>query len=245
MEKMNSHSFFEGNEIVLGYPGARPLNHQPFSFQVPHLAITALVGLNGSGKSTLIHGLIGERVVLQGQLKCFDKPINSFSSRELSELIAIVPQETVFPGSLKVRHLLSFSQLGRAGLFGKLPTFDATSIPHIVSELELTRLLDKRLGEISSGERQRVFLARAILQDSKIIALDEPTNHLDLRTSKAFWNSLLKAKTLKPVDILISTHDLNFVKEQCDWVLALSEGQLLFNGNKNTFFEQKWNEKFY
>jgi len=243
METIKPKFFFEGNELILGYPGVRPLSRQAFSFQIPHFAITALVGLNGSGKSTLIHGLIGERVVLQGQLKCFDKPINSFSSRELSELVAIVPQETVFPGNLKVRHVLSFSQLGRAGLFGKLPVFDAASIPYIVSAMELTPLLQKRLGEISSGERQRVFLARAILQHSKIIVLDEPTNHLDLKASRAFWNALTKARALNSMDILISTHDLNFVKEQCDWVLALSEGQLLFNGTKESFFEEKWDEK--
>ncbi|MFM8313233.1 MAG: ATP-binding cassette domain-containing protein, partial [Deltaproteobacteria bacterium] len=111
MEKITSNYFLEAEGLILGYHKAAPISQQPIYFKIPHQSVTALVGLNGSGKTTLIKSLIGESVLIDGSLKCFSHSIQSLSERDLSQLIAFVPQEPVYPSNLKVKHFLELAFL--------------------------------------------------------------------------------------------------------------------------------------
>ncbi len=243
MEKINTNYFLEAEGLILGYHKAAPISQQPIYFKIPFQSVTALVGLNGSGKTTLIKSLIGESVLIDGSLKCFSHSIQSLSERDLSGLIAFVPQEPVYPSNLKVKHFLELAFLPQSHLFGKLPSIESTDCSILLNSLNLIHLLNKTLNAISSGERQRIFLAFAMLRKAPLIVLDEPTNHLDIQASRGFWKSLMHAKSTRPMEILISTHDLNFVEKECDWVLALKNGNLFFSGPKSVFFSEKWDEK--
>ena len=215
MEKIRSTFFLEATNILLGYRKDSPISETPFSFQLPRGAVTALVGPNGSGKSTLLKALIGENSPIEGRLFCYGK------------------------------NFLELAFLFRTGIFKPLPSISSDKFRPFLEELNLVPLISKVLQQLSSGERQRVFLARALLQGSQLILLDEPTNHLDPKAASNFWQSLISYRAIQPIDILMSTHDLGFVKDSCDWVLALDQGRLFFSGPTDLFFKDKMNEKLF
>ena len=98
---------------------------------------------------------------------------------------------------------------------------------------------------ISSGERQKAFLARAVLQNPKVLFLDEPTNHLDPFAVESFWTNLLSARRKNSFEVLVTTHDLEFIRAHADWVYALSQGKPVFDGETKSFFERDWPKKIY
>lgn len=245
MEKIRSTFFLEATNILLGYRKDSPISETPFSFQLPRGAVTALVGPNGSGKSTLLKALIGENSPIEGRLFCYGIELKKMSRRDLSNVISIVPQEHTFPPELKVKNFLELAFLFRTGIFKPLPSISSDKFRPFLEELNLVPLISKVLQQLSSGERQRVFLARALLQGSQLILLDEPTNHLDPKAASNFWQSLISYRAIQPIDILMSTHDLGFVKDSCDWVLALDQGRLFFSGPTDLFFKDKMNEKLF
>ncbi|MSP18579.1 MAG: ABC transporter ATP-binding protein [Bdellovibrionales bacterium] len=245
MEKIKSTFFLEANNILLGYQKDNPISETTFSFQLPQGAVTALVGPNGSGKSTLLKALIGENSLIEGQLFCYGIDLKNFSPRELSNVISIVPQEHTFPSELKVKNFLELAFLSRTGIFKPLPSISSDKFRPFLEDLNLLPLISRVLHQLSSGERQRVFLARALLQGPQLILLDEPINHLDPKAASNFWQSLISFRAIQPIDILMSTHDLGFVKDSSDWVLALDQGRLFFSGPTDLFFRDKMNEKLF
>jgi iron complex transport system ATP-binding protein len=240
MEEKSMTSFCRGRNVQLAHRRSlvTPL---PISFEFPSGAITALIGPNGAGKSTLIKSFVGEPVLHSGELflSSISKPIHRLSPRELSLAVAIVPQEAPFPGDLTVVNFLRLAFLARAGAFGPLPGRDHPTILQSLRTFSLEAFKQRPLRTLSSGERQKVFLARALLQDPKVLILDEPTNHLDPGSLYAFWSAVLEERQRRPVDILLSTHDLTFVRRYCDWVCALKEGHLIYNGPTEPFWKEE------
>jgi ABC-type cobalamin/Fe3+-siderophores transport system ATPase subunit len=217
-----------------------PVTPDPLTFEFPSGAITALIGPNGAGKSTLIKSLVREPVLLSGNLflSLISKPLNHVSPRELSEQIALVPQEAPFPGDLALVDFLRLSFLAKAGTFGTLPDVQDPRIVQALLTFSLESLKHRPMRKLSSGERQKVFLARALLQNPKLLILDEPTNHLDPGSIYCFWKAVLEEKQRRPIEIILSTHDLDFVRRHCDWVCALKEGRLIYNGPVGNFWEE-------
>lgn len=236
---MNPPFFIEAKDLMLGYEKRLPLFKKAISFGLPAGAIAALMGPNGSGKSTLINSLIGGTGILEGSLYCYQKNMKHVAPKELSSFISVVPQEHSFPAELKVKNFLELAFLPTAGLFGTLPSIESPPFQEHIQKFNLRPLISRVLRNLSSGERQRVFLARALLQNPKLILLDEPTNHLDPKATAEFWKAIISYKSDNPLDVLISTHDLKFVERECDWVLALNENGLFYNGPKKKFFDEK------
>jgi iron complex transport system ATP-binding protein len=239
MEKINPSFFIEAKELLLGYDKRHPLFEKGISFALPTKATVALVGPNGAGKSTLINSLIDSKGILKGALHCYGKNMSQVTPRELSSFISIVPQEHFFPAELKVKNFLELAFLPTSGLWGSLPSIESNQYQKALETFNLQPIIGKVLKNLSSGERQRVFLARALLQKPKLILLDEPTNHLDPKASADFWRAIISYKSDQPLDILISTHDLKFVERECDWVLALDAVGLFYSGPKKEFFDSK------
>jgi iron complex transport system ATP-binding protein len=221
---MNRKEFFiQGDEIAIGHVG-NELSKDAFDVRMPTGKVTALIGPNGAGKTTLIRALLGEDTLIQGKLT-------------LQGRLSYVPQEHRFPPAIRLRDFLRLAFLREAGHFGKLPPDDHPEIISVLSEFALSRFANQVLERLSTGERQRAFLARAILQSSDILLLDEPTNHLDPGGVQRFWSNLLESRKKRHFEVLVSTHDLFFVKGSCDWVCAMKEGRMIFSGPTKECFD--------
>lgn len=198
---------------------------------LPSHSLTALVGRNGSGKTTLLRAILGETVTDSGRITLGTdaRDVRKLSAGDRARWFAFVPQEHQFPQGIDVRALLGFAFLPKLGLLRSLGETEMREISTVIEQFDLAKISGRRLEELSSGERQRTFLARAILQRPRILLLDEPTNHLDPSASRRFWDLLLSFRRNEECSIIVSTHDIDFVSKHSDWVLGLEEGRVAFS----------------
>lgn len=239
MEEVNS--FCTAREIVLKRTAV--LNPVPFSFSLPQKARVAVIGKNGAGKSTLLHAVLGEYYLASGEIYLGKDPVSTSrkSAREIAQTLSFVPQEHHFPSHFTGLELLRFSILSKNGIFSKFPEENDPAVLQVTRSIGIHSILDKTLSGMSSGERQKMFLASALIKEPETLLLDEPTNHLDPSAAHAFWKALEAFKG----NILLSTHDLDFVSEFCTYVLALEKGSLYFAGTQEEFLQKEIAEKIF
>jgi len=235
-----SRHFLSVERAVLGH-GKKAQTPDPLTFAFPAGAVTGLIGHNGAGKTTLLRAIIGENVLLSGSIFLGDEKRNlrELSPRDFAALVAYVPQEHIYPREMRLRDLLALAYLPRLGFFGAISAQQAAEIETAIASFTLQDFRDQPLRKLSTGERQRAFLARALLQRPRILLLDEPTNHLDPAAIAAFWEILLEKQKEYSFDVLVSTHDLAFVKSHCTWICALKKGRLIYSGEAETFWESE------
>lgn len=229
---------FRIEDLILGFN--RPIHDGPLNFSIPSGKLVAVLGLNGSGKSTLLSVLCGGSGRLSGNAYFGEDktPIHKFSATKLAEVVAYVPQEHPYPAHFRGVDLMGMALLQRVGVWGRLPGKSDPEIRSLSEKLRIAELLEKNLGEMSAGERQRFFLARAILQKPKVLVLDEPTNHLDPNGVEKIWDSLNRVASAERLSVILSTHDLSFVERFSDHILALGKGGVQFQGSKEKYLEE-------
>lgn len=204
--------WLESQALVLGH-GRVPL-HAPLDLRFTRAGVTALVGRNGTGKSTFLKALLGEEVILAGGLKLFGRVASTVDG------IAYVAQEPQYPGQLLLRDALHLAFLKDWGWLGGLQPEQRREAEEISGMFALGPLLHRPLARLSPGERQRAFLARALLQKPRLLLLDEPTNHLDPEARHFFWSALEGVLAQRPCEVLVSTHDLDFARKRANAIVA-------------------------
>lgn len=217
--------------VVLSHGKGRQIN-TPWNLKIPRGGITSIVGPNGVGKTSLLRALLGEPVITQGEIFLGERgtPVSKISPAQLAAQIAYVPQEHLFPADLLLKDLLRIAFLPKIGMFGKLSLEDEKKIRRMAERLELGALMDRPMKALSSGERQRAFLTRAMLQQSALLLLDEPTNHLDPGATAKFWKLLKENVAASELSVLLSSHDLEWVAKYSDRVLGLRGGEIVWWG---------------
>lgn len=237
MAAKNTNYFCSGKNVALGY-AEYPVTESPFAFAFPSGHLTALVGPNGAGKTTLLRAILGEPVLLSGEISLFSShtSVGRWVPKELAECLAFVPQEHTYPADLTLLQFLRLAYLPRMGLFGKAPLSSSQEISELMAFFSMEKLVHRPLKLLSMGERQKAFLALSLLRHPRLLILDEPTNHLDPGAVHSFWKLLLERQATRPFDILVSTHDLHFVREHCRWICALKNGNLFYNGPSEVFW---------
>lgn len=196
----------------------------PWSFTLPESAIVGMVGPNGAGKSSFFRALLGEAERVSGEVR--------LGTRQVRGRVAMIPQESPYPPEWTVEAAVSLAFLDFGSGYGKLTEGQRECRAAALEQFGLREIQHRRLGDLSSGQRQRVFLCRVSLQSADLLLLDEPTNHLDPPTRDAFWHSLLSLRKEKNAPLmLVATHDLAFLKANADHVVAISaQGRVVFEG---------------
>lgn len=235
-------TLLKAENLQIGFK--RPLNATPWSFELAAGETIALVGPNGAGKTSLLLSLLGYLPLINGQITLGDsRPLQSLKPSEWPAWFSLLPQEQPFRAAQTVEEHLQLAFAPRLKIW-ESPTGEMQNeILDRLRRLGIESVRYRKLGELSSGERQRIFLARTLLQKSKITFLDEPTNHLDPGGTKRFWETLVAERTNGTT--LISTHDLDFVRSGCSRVIALAHGQLVFNGMPDQFFCGKYSDSIF
>ncbi len=187
--------------------------------------IIALIGPNGSGKSTLLKTITGQIKCLGGEIRICGEELGSMKESEVARRISLVTTARIKPQLMTCREVAGMGRYPYTGRLGLLTPEDE----RIVEEaLVLTDSLDVAgcdFEKISDGQRQRVMIARAICQDTDIIALDEPTSFLDLRCKLSVLRILRMLAREKNKTIIMSLHELDLVKAVADRIVCLdSEG---------------------
>jgi manganese/iron transport system ATP-binding protein len=210
------------------------------SFAIPRGSITALVGVNGSGKSTLFKAIMGFVPLAGGRVDILGVPGREALKRNL---VAYVPQsEDVdwnFP--VLVEDVVMMGRYGHMGLFRRPKPLDRQMVTQALERVNMIEFRKRQIGELSGGQKKRVFLARALAQEGQVILLDEPFTGVDVKTEDAIV-ALLRELRAEGKVMLVSTHNLGSVPEFCDRTV-LVRGTVLASGPTEEIFTREWLEE--
>ncbi|MGG7564872.1 manganese/iron ABC transporter ATP-binding protein [Rhodovulum sp. DZ06] len=199
----------------------------------PGGSITALVGVNGAGKSTLFKAIMGFVPAARGEVRVFGLPVKAALRRNL---VAYVPQaeevDWAFP--VLVEDVVMMGRYGHMGFLRRPRAADRAAVDAALARVNMQDFRKRQIGELSGGQRKRVFLARALAQDARAILLDEPFTGVDVKTEDQII-ALLKALRDEGRVMLVSTHNLGSVPEFCDRT-ALIKGTVLAEGRTEDVF---------
>jgi manganese/iron transport system ATP-binding protein len=203
------------------------------SFVIPTGTITALVGVNGAGKSTLFKAIMGFVPAAAGQIRILDLPVREALRRHL---VAYVPQaeevDWTFP--VLVEDVVMMGRYGHMGFLRRSRPADHLAVEAALARVGMSEFRHRQIGELSGGQRKRVFLARALAQDGRVILLDEPFTGVDVRTEEAIVQLMRELRDEGRV-MLVSTHNLGSVPEFCDRTV-LVKGTVLAAGPTDEVF---------
>ena len=203
------------------------------SFEIPRGTVTALVGVNGAGKSTLFRAVMGFVTTANGQIRVLGQDVKTALSRNL---IAYVPQaeevDWAFP--VLVEDVVMMGRYGQMGFLRRPSNADRDAVDQALERVNMQDYRHRQIGELSGGQRKRVFLARALAQDGQLILLDEPFTGVDVKTEDQIV-ALLRELREEGRVMLVSTHNLGSVPEFCDRTI-LVKGTVLSYGLTETTF---------
>ncbi|MBX2878524.1 MAG: manganese/iron ABC transporter ATP-binding protein [Granulosicoccus sp.] len=205
------------------------------SFQIPAATICALVGINGSGKSTLFKALMGFVSLNRGSVSILGKPAGKMLSRNT---VAYVPQneEVDWNFPVLVEDVVMMGRYGHMGLLRRPSKTDYRKVDDALTRVDMQDYRKRQIGELSGGQKKRVFLARALAQEGQVILLDEPFTGVDVNSENAIIKLLRSLRDEGHV-ILVSTHNLGSVPQFCDQVVLINRTILDF-GHTETVFTQ-------
>ncbi|MDN5568853.1 MAG: manganese/iron ABC transporter ATP-binding protein [Paracoccus sp. (in: a-proteobacteria)] len=203
------------------------------SFTVPQGSVTALVGVNGAGKSTLFKALMDLLPHASGMVRIMGRPVREALSKNL---VAYVPQaeEVDWSFPVLVEDVVMMGRYGHMGFLRRAKPADRQAVTDAMARVGMTDYRHRQIGELSGGQKKRVFLARALAQEARVILLDEPFTGVDVQTEQAIITLLRQMRDEGRV-MLVSTHDLGSVPEYCDRVV-LVKGTVLASGPTETTF---------
>ncbi|HZK83473.1 MAG TPA: ABC transporter ATP-binding protein [Desulfosporosinus sp.] len=193
-------------------------------FQVKVGETFGIIGPNGSGKSTLIRTMSGLLKPSRGEILLFGKPIGSYRKRDLAKLIAVLEQESIPPLSFSIEEVVAMGRYPWLKPLADLSHLDEQIIHDVLTNLGLWELRSKAVNTLSGGQRQMVSLARAMVQQPKVLILDEPTTFLDIGHQMLVMEHVREWHKSQDITVIMVLHDLNLASQYCDRLLLLDKG---------------------
>jgi manganese/iron transport system ATP-binding protein len=229
------------HDLTVRYPSGTQALHDA-SFELGPGTICGLVGVNGSGKSTLFKAIMGFLTPVAGEIRICGLDPRAAQKRNL---VAYVPQaEDVdwnFP--VLVEDVVMMGRYGRMGFLRIPSATDKRKVAEALERVGMTAYRKRQIGELSGGQRKRVFLARALAQEGLIMLLDEPFTGVDVKTETAIIALLRELKAQGHL-MLVSTHNLGSVPEFCDQVVLLLHTVLAAGPTPTTFTQANLERAF-
>lgn len=202
------------------------LENISFSFQSGK--VTGILGPNGTGKTTLLKCLNGIFTASRGKVMLDEVDLATLSRKAVARGMAYVPQYINSFFDVDVFEMI---------LMGRLPYVtvryaekDREMARTVVRKMNLEGFLGKTINEMSGGERQRIFIARALVQEPKIMLLDEPTSSLDIYNQMFILNLIRTISREKDISIILTIHDINMAALFCDDIILLRDSQIFYQG---------------
>ena len=206
------------------------------SFEIPNGTITALVGVNGAGKSTLFKALMGFLPPATGEISILGMSVKNALKKNI---VAYVPQaeEVDWSFPVLVEDVVMMGRYGHMGFLRNPKKVDLHSVTSALERVDMINFRHHQIGELSGGQRKRVFLARALAQNGEVVLLDEPFTGVDVQTEEAIIQLLREMRDEGKI-ILVSTHNLGSVPEFCDRSILVKQ-TILAHGPTNTTFTRE------
>ncbi len=229
-------NLYQINSLSKSYGKHKVINN--LSFRLEDKKFHAILGANGSGKTTLIRLLLGLSSYDEGEILLENKNLNSYSRLELAKKISYVPQLSIIP-NYTVEDFLELSRYPHKSPLKSLSKKDKEIIKFSMELTKISELKSRKMEQLSGGEKQRVIICSALIQDTKVIFLDEPETYLDPRYEEEIYQLMQKIIKEKSITIVFVTHNINLAMIYADSIICLKRGELLFQGDKQEFTTSK------
>jgi cobalamin transport system ATP-binding protein len=189
----------------------------------------ALIGPNGAGKTTLLRAL-ARLVPFAGEIELGGTPLADLGRGELARLVAVVPQEPSTPPWMTVAEYVLLGRTPHLGPLAKEGARDREAAARALTRLDLLGFVERRLGTLSGGEKQRVVVARALAQEAAIVLLDEPTAALDIGHQQQALDLLDGLRAESGLTLVAAMHDLTLAAQYADRMVLLDGGRVVADG---------------
>ena len=238
---MSTGSGIKASDVTVTYRNGNTALRDA-SFEIPTGTITGLVGVNGAGKSTLFKAIMGFVPAAKGEITVLGMPVKQALKQNI---VAYVPQseevDWTFP--VLVEDVVMMGRYGKMGFLRRPAAADHAAVTQALGRVNMTEFRHRQIGELSGGQRKRVFLARALAQEGMVILLDVPFTGVDVQTEDAII-ALLREMRDEGRVMLVSTHNLGSVPEFCDRTVLVKETVLAYGPTETTFTHENLERAF-
>ena len=217
-------------ELSFRYQRKGKLVLDKLNFSCGKGTVNVLIGLNGSGKTTLIKTIAGLLENYQGEVFIDGKNLKGLSIKERAKKMAYVAQRSNAVDDFPVLDYLLFGTVNKMNFYQSPKEEDKKRVLDCAKQFGITHLLDKKLGEISGGERQIVSICASIVQDTNLVILDEPTSALDIKNQHAVLSIIKRIAKEKGKTFILSSHNPNHALYLSSNVFLLRHGKILAQG---------------
>ncbi len=228
------------NNLSFAYRTEPILNN--ISFSVEQGEFVGILGPNGCGKTTLLRSLGHLVKGSKGSVFIEDKDITLISRNEIARAVSFVPQLSSPIDGFSVEEMVSMGRMPYAAYWSYGNSEDKKVIEETLKEFQLDGRRNKDISRLSGGEYQRVIIARALAQKTKILLLDEPTSHLDIKHQIDIMDLL---KNLREVTVIATFHDIRMAKNNCGRLLLMGAGRIIADGKPDAVLTPENIKKVY
>ena len=223
---------FELNHISFNYADRKVIDD--ISLALVPGKFYGIIGPNGSGKTTMLDLLARHRLPDEGDIFYLGKALSSFSKKELSRKIALVPQNFYINFPFTVKEIVMMGRYPHIPRFSAPSSDDLNILQNVMQQTEINEFADRYITELSGGERQRVVFARALAQDTPVLILDEATSSLDINFSINLLN-IAEQRVKQNGDTVVAVmQDINLAAGYCDYLVFMSHGRIAAHGETDS-----------
>ena len=209
----------------------------------PENKVTAILGPNGCGKTTMAKCINKINIPSSGDIHFGDRSIKDLERGEIAKIVGYVPQ---FSSAGMAGTVMEFVMLGRRQFLGwSIKDEDIQAVADVLERLNITDLSDKNYSELSGGQKQKVLVARALMQDSEIYLFDEPTSNLDIKNELEIMKLARGIVDEHQKSVIMVVHDLNMALHYADYAVIMKAGNVVEHGDIKSVLTEKTIDKVY
>ncbi|UWD49810.1 ABC transporter ATP-binding protein [Clostridioides difficile] len=231
------------NNLIVGYD--KKVVVSDINIEVKNGEILCLLGSNGAGKTTILRSLSKLITPIKGEIYLNDEDISHISRKTLSKKMALVLTNRLLGDLMTVQDVVNMGRYPYTGFFGNLSKKDLMMVDDSLESVNALHLKKRYFDELSDGEKQKVLVARALVQEPEIIILDEPTTHLDIKHRLELMNILKKLSKEKSISVILSLHEIDIALKSCDKVVLVKNNKIIAYGQPEDMVDENMINSLY
>lgn len=231
------------NNLSVGYD--KKVVVSDINIEVKNGEILCLLGSNGAGKTTILRSLSKLITPIKGEIYLNDVDIKHISRKTLSKKMALVLTNRLLGDLMTVQDVVNMGRYPYTGFFGNLSKKDLMMVDDSLESVNAIHLKKRYFDELSDGEKQKVLVARALVQEPEIIILDEPTTHLDIKHRLELMNILKKLSKEKSISVILSLHEIDIALKSCDKVALVKNNKVIAYGQPEDMVDENMINSLY